>query len=127
LSATEAGGPVKTATTSISWRPKVYFGVAPVPGSYTPGFVQGLASNALAAGRQRSIAYSAGALDKLYYAYPSAFGGSPSNFVDSATGFAAGFSIVATISITNAFGVTNTYYVWESDQAELGSVTINVT
>lgn len=127
LAASEAGGSLTTASCAIAWRPLVFFGVAVVPGVYDEAFIEGLASNALAPSRQRVIPYNAPAGQKLYYCYPDSYGGVPTNFIDVATGFAAGFSKVATVSVTNSFGVTVTYAIWESDQTGLGSVSIRVT
>jgi len=127
LSANEAGGPTRSASCGIVWHPRVFFGKAVPPGAYDEAFVEGLAANALAGGRQRTIAYNAVGLEKLYYCYPDSFGGAPSNFVDAGTGFAAGFSKKATVNVTNPLGVLISYAVWESDQAGLGAVSILVT
>lgn len=128
LSAAKDAAPV-TRTVSIYWRANVFYGVAAVPGAYDAAFVATIAAQAtqMAAGRQRSISYNAPAGQKCYYIYPSTFGGTPGNFIDQETGFAAGFSNVATVSVTNGFGVTVGYSVWASDQTGLGAVIINVT
>jgi hypothetical protein len=129
LSANELGGPVKTASASIAWRPRVYYGVATDPGTYNEAFVEGLTSNALASGRQRSLSLNSSGAQYMYYAFPATFGGSSSNFIDASTGFAAGWSLVATVSVTaGTAGVpTNSYSVWRADVAGLGAQTITVT
>jgi hypothetical protein len=117
--------PVQSRAVSVTWRPKVFYGVA-VPAAYDEAFIEALASSALASARQRTIAYVAGPTDKLYYCYPDSYGGVPANFVDASTGWQAGFSKVATVTVTNAHGVAISYAVWESDQSGLGSVSIQV-
>ena len=123
----DEGGPSAARATSIVWHPRVYWGVAVPPGTYGQAFIEGLGGQALAGSRQRTIPYNAIGTQKLYYCFPNSFGGAPSNFIDAGTGFAAGFSKVATVSVLNAFGVTILYAIWESDQAGLGSVNILVT
>ena len=125
LSANELGFPAKTNSTSIAWRPLVFWGVSVPPGGYTEAFIEGLASNALDNNRNRSIPYNAAPGEKLYYCYPTVYGAGI--FKDAATGFAAGFTNKATVSVTNNYAVTNGYDVYESDQSGLGAVTIIVS
>jgi len=129
LSANDATSPVVTDTVTITWEPRVYFGAAVDPGSpYTELFIEGLSGNGLDNNRQRTINYVAGATESLFYAFPTSYGGSASNFLDASTGFAAGFSKVATgVSVENANLVTISYDVWRSDQVGLGTVSIQVT
>lgn len=117
-------------TISINWWPMVYYGVAAVPGAYDQTFVlttiapQG---SVLAGSRQRTVSYDAAPGQKLFYIYPDTFGGVPANFRDANTGWEAGFSKSATVAVTNSFGVTVSYAVWESDQTGLGLVSIQIT
>jgi hypothetical protein len=128
LAANEAGGPTKMATAAIGWRPRVFWDNVVPPGVFTAAWIQALVDSTLAAARQRTIAYNAVGLQKLYYAYPASYSGAPGNFTDQATGFAAGFSKVAAgIVVTNPYGVAVPYDVWGSDQAGLGAVNIIVT
>lgn len=127
LTANEPGGPTLTATVTVTWLPRVFYGSA-VPGPYTEAFIESLQSSELLPSRVYSPGYAAGAGQKIYYAVPSAFGGSPGDFRDAATGFAVGISKVATaVSVTNAYGVTLPYDLWESDVAGLGALTLLVS
>jgi hypothetical protein len=118
--------PAQSRAVSIAWRPKVFFGVADVPGAYDGAFVEGLASSALAAARQRTIPFVAAPTNKLFYCYPDSYGGVPANFIDVSTGWQAGFFKAGTVSVTNGNGVTITYAIWESEQEGLGAVSIQV-
>lgn len=129
LSANETGGPVKTAGLSIAWQPRLYYGVSTDPGTYNQAFITGLASNFLGANRTQTQSFNSGASQYMWFAFPTAYGGSPSNFIDNSTGFAAGFSQVGTVSVTaaTAGAPVNNYAVWRSDVANLGAQTIRVT
>jgi hypothetical protein len=131
LSATKApAGPVKQATVIAAWRPRVFYGVAPIPGAYNEAFIEGLASSALASGFARTINYpSPGGTQKLYYIFPTAFG-NPSQFKDEDTGFAIPFTKVASaVAVTNAFSVlvAGGYDVWESDNFLAAAVDVVVS
>lgn len=127
LTASEANGPNLTAVVTVLWQPRVFWGSSAVPGSYNEPFIEGLSFSALQAGRQASPGYSASAGQKLYYCLPSAFGGVPGNFVNASTGISVGMSKVAAgVSVTNPFGVSLPYDVWESDISGLGAITLLV-
>ena len=120
-------GVIKTCTDSYVWRPRVFYGVAALA-AFDEAFVEALAGSALAASRNRTISYNAGAAEYLFYAFPVSYGGGTPTFKDAVSGFDAGFSkVAATISVTNAHGNTQDYELWRSDQAELGAVDIIVT
>jgi hypothetical protein len=127
LSAGDGYTPV-TATASIAWRPRVYYGVSAIPGIYDAAFITGLATWLLAAARQRTIAFNSPPGTKMYYAYPSSYGGVPANFIDNDTGFPAGFTKVASgVAVTNAYSVVTSYDIWESNQIGLGAVNVRVS
>jgi len=120
-------GVTKYPVDSLVWRPRVYYGDA-APGTIDEAFVENLGGSGLASSRTRTIAFSSGSGEKSYYAFPTAYGGGTPTFKDADTGFDAGFSqAVASVSITNSFGVSQTYEVWASDTAALGSYSVNVT
>ena len=62
----------------------------------------------------------------LYYAYPARFG--TAIFRDNATNIEGGFQEQPTsIVYTNALGYSEFYFVWRSEQGNLGAVSISVT
>lgn len=122
LTASE-GGNTDTATTSVAWRPRVYYGATAVVVD-TEVEIEALASSALASSRAATLSLTAGSGEYLFYAFPSSYG-TPTFTVG---GFSGGFSLVASaVSVTNAYGVTQNYDVWRSDNPNLGSVSVVVT
>jgi len=105
------------------WVQRLYYGVAALPGAINETFVEGLSNNPLADTKTRTFTETAGALDYIWYCYRSAYG--PATF--TVGGFTGGFTLVATIPITNAFGVLETYYVYRSDNIALGTTTVEVS
>lgn len=118
----DEGGPPAVATTSIAWRPLAFWGTG-LPGGATEAFIEALANNALASGRGRTFTVTAGAPDKIYYAYPLSYGAG----TFSVNGFVGGFLPPTTVSVTNAFGVTQNYLLYESALTGLGSTTVVVS
>lgn len=109
-------------TANLFWTQKVFFGVG-AAGQNSEAFIESL-TGALATSRSRSFAVNAGASQKIYYAYRTAYGAAPF----TVGGFEGGFTLVSTtISITNAFGFTENYTLYESDNVGLGSTTVVVT
>lgn len=116
------GAIVRTSQTSFTWVQKVFWGVGAAGGN-SEAFIEALGNNALATSKSRSFSITAGATEKVYYAYRSAFG-TATFFVG---GFEGGFSLVSTtISVTNAFGFTENYTLYESDNLNLGTITVTV-
>lgn len=122
LTANETGGPSRTGTAQIAWRPRAFWGVGPAGGG-GEAFIEALASSALAANRTRSFSLTAGPTEKIYYAYPAAYG--LGTF--AVGGFVGGFLPPSTVAVTNPFGVTQNYYLYESTNVGLGSTTVDVS
>jgi hypothetical protein len=123
LTANEAGGPSKTSSQTITWLQPVYWGAA-VPATINASFIQALSGSALASSRARTFSATAGATQKIYYAFRSAFG-TPTFTVG---GFTGGFSLVASaVAVTNGAGITENYDVWASDNVNLGATTVQVS
>jgi hypothetical protein len=124
LTANEAGGPSKTATQTMTWANRVFFGQAVTPGAYNEAFIEGLPNNPLTLVKGRTFTVTAGATQRVYYALRSAFG-TPTFTVG---GFTGGFHLAASaVPVTNAFGITENYDVWESDNVGLGTIQVVVT
>ncbi len=123
LTASEAGGPSKASSATISWGQKEFWGNA-VPGTPNAAFIAALPSSALALSRGRTFTSTAGATERLYFASRSAYG-TPTFTVG---GFAGGFHLAASaVAVTNAHGVTENYDLWESDNLNLGTTTVVVS
>jgi hypothetical protein len=123
LTAVSAGGITKAAAVAYRWYQLNFYGVGPA-GQTTATFIQSLGSSFLASSRGTTFSANAGASQKVYYAYRTAFGAA--SF--TVGGFAGGFSLVSsTIAVTNSNGVTENYSLYESDNLGLGSVTVSVS
>lgn len=128
---TSTTGVIKAPQDSFLWQPRVYHGSA-VAGTLDETFIENLAlasdgDDPLRPSRNLTISYNGTASENNYYAFPTAYGGSPL-FKDSVTGFDAGFSQVASsVSVTNGNGVTQTYEVWASNFSGLGPYAVVVT
>jgi hypothetical protein len=122
LSALEGLDP-SSAQASTSWRPRIFYGVG-IAGLSTEADIEALAVSQLASGRQITFTVAPGPSQYIYYAYPTSYGAG-TFFVG---GFEGGFGLVSdTISVTNAFGVTQNYSLYKSTNANLGSTTVQVT
>ena len=122
LTANETGGPPAVATTSITWEPRTFYGVGP-PGQTSAAFIQSLASQQLQGSRGITFNVSPGVGQKIYYAYPQAYGAG----TFSVNGFAGGFLAPTVVSVTNAFTQTFNYLLYESAVSGLGATTVVVS
>jgi hypothetical protein len=119
----EEDGEVDARVATMYWRPLTMYGVSTSTGPYDEAFIEALANQQLDNNRQTTFTVTAGANEYIFYAYPSAYG-TGTFWVG---GFEGGFSLVGTISVTNAYGVTQNYYLYRSDNHSLGSTTVQVT
>jgi hypothetical protein len=112
----------KQASYTISWTRDVYFGVGS-SGMVTEAGIEGLAGNLLSNTRVRQFSVSPSS-QKVYYAYPKAYG--TSTFM--LNGFPASFGTPVEVLVTNINSVTSTYYLYESTNLLTGSnLTFSVT
>lgn len=121
LKATDDRGKTAEKTTTLSFVNGVYYGVA-FPGAYNSNFILGL-KKTLRSNKLPSFTVTAAEEEHIYYCVPSRYG--TCNF--SVGGFSGGFSIATTTEFTNSSGYTEEYYVYKSDNAGLGTTTVNVT
>jgi len=123
LDADDGLGGSDSATETKVWTQKVYWGVGAAGGG-GEAFIKALANSALATSRSRTFTVTAGATDKIYYAYRSGYG----DATFAVGGFVGGFFKVSdTISVTNSFGFTENYTLYESDNVDLGTTTVVVS
>jgi hypothetical protein len=115
---------VASRSVTMSWLPRVYIGVntGVGAGNGTDTLVLGLAQQPLQATRAGTYEVSPGLGQKIFYAAPSSYG-TPTFQIGS---FPGGFFLVGTVAVTNGFGVTINYDIYESSNASLGPVTLQV-
>jgi len=114
-------GITKAPTATIFWLQRVYYGVG-TAGQTGEAFILSLASSFIAASKDGGYPFVAGAADKCYIAYRSAYGDS----VFRIGGFVTTFSKSVAL-VTNAFGFAENYDLWESGSVNLGAVTVVVS
>lgn len=122
LSVKDARGAAASKNVSIQWFNGVYTGAA--VGEIVDGiFLRSELTKSLQGGRAKTFTVNAGEGEYIWYACPVRYG-TPSF---SAGGFDGGFSKVKTFDFTNLFNFTESYQVWRSDNAGLGSTTVVVS
>lgn len=100
-----------------------FWGISTVASGYTEANVEGLANNELSNSRAKTFSVTAGASDYIIYAYPSRLGSA----TFTVGGFEGGFQSPETVSITNASGFTENYYVYRSTNVNLGTTSVVVS
>lgn len=116
------GNTTSTATTTTTWGQNLYYGVG-APGGNTAAFILGLSNSTLSTSRVITFTVDAGVGQSIYFAYRTAYG--VADFW--AYGWEGGFTLISTtISLTNDYGFTEDYTLYQSEQTDLGVTTINV-
>lgn len=112
-----------TAQATFTWQPRAFWGASNVVVD-TEAEVEALASSGLQSSRARTFTVTAGAGEYIWYAYPASYG----DATFTVGGFEGGFTLISsTLSITNAFGVTQNYRLYRSVNPSLGATTVTVS
>lgn len=109
-----------TASTSVTWTQKVFWGAIVDPGVYNSAFIAALSNSNLQVGPSGTFAVNATGGKSTFYATRTAFGVTAANFTVGAFPFAVS-KVAAAVAYTNTNGVTETYDVWRSDNIDLGA------
>lgn len=123
LVAADERSATSSKSTSVTFQNGVYYGVGTVTSSsgVTNDFVKGMTKN-LAGSRGKTFTVTANAGQYIYYCYPSRMGKATFNV----GGFDGGFTLLHTFSYTNSSGYAEEYYVYKSENANLGQTTVLV-
>ena len=123
LSGTDSHNKTATKDITIPFYWGKYYGVSEVSNvaNVDDSFVQKLTKQ-LVSGRTGSFTVNAGTGQYIYFAIPASFG-TPTFFVG---GFEGGFNLVKTFDFTNVSGGKTSYNVYRSQNASLGSTTVEV-
>lgn len=127
LAATDAGSssfdPASASkTAALNFYNSVYYGASAIPSTIDSEFLLGLTS-ALASSKAKTVTVNAGSGQYIWYASPTRFGSCSFNV----GGFDGGFTLAATFSHTNDSGYEENYYVYRSDNANLGNTTVKIS
>jgi hypothetical protein len=116
------GHVTKTVDYQIEWAQKVYYGVT-TAGQTGETFIKSLSGQPITNTKNVSFAINAGTNQKIYYACRSAYGDMVFTIHDIEGGFT---KTQAGVDVTNDFGFTEEYDLYESDYAELGPLNVFV-
>ena len=114
------GKTTASRSVGISFMNGKYTGVA-TEGIYDNSFILKL-SKTLTTSKNGSFTVNCGEGQYIFFAIPTRFG--IPKF--SVGGFEGGFKLVATIDFTNSSNYTEPYYVYKSENSNLGNTTVNV-
>lgn len=113
--------PPQTATLTLQFLNKIYYGKAIYPGAINSAFLISLTKE-LKSDRIKSFVVSTGVNEYIWFCIPTAY--NAASFISN--GFSGGFQLEATISHTNESGHTEDYYVYRSVNTNLGSTSVEV-
>lgn len=118
------GSSSPTSSLTYTFVNRRFWGVSTVASGYVEADIEGLASNELSNARAKSsFNVTSGSGQYTIYAYPTRL----STATFTINGFAGGFISPETVSVTNASGFTEDYYVYRSLLADLGTIAVVVS
>lgn len=109
--------------TSITFLDRVYYGAAAEPASYDSAFIMSLANKPLSSGKVTSFTATAGAGQYVYYCLPTYMG----TCLFNVGGFDGGVNLVDTIELVNQHGHAQNYYIYRTDNANIGTKQFKVS
>lgn len=117
LKATDERGATASKTATLYFYNGVYYGV----GTESVGVSE--LTKELSNTRKRSFTVTAGEGEYVWYALPARLG----ECTFTVGGFKGGFMLYATMDYENTEGYTESYYIYRSDNANLGTITVEVS
>ena len=121
LNATDGVDP-KTSVITINFYNRIFWGTSTKASGYNEADIEGLGTNAISNTKGRSFTESPADTYYIIYALPTRLG----TVTFWVGGFEGGFESPETVSVTNASGFTENYYVYRSTNEGLGSTTVTV-
>ena len=122
LTATD-GTDNSTSTITYTFVNRRFWGVSTKASGYTEADVEGLAGTELSNSGSKSFSSTTAAGEYIIWASRTALG----TRTFTVGGFEGGFQAPETVSITNASGFTENYYVYRSTNSGLGTVNVVVS
>lgn len=98
----------------------IYYGKSSITSDFDSAFITSLSNKVLSDARNRTINVTAGGNEYIYYCIPTRLGEPTFNV----GGFDGGFNKVATIAFRNPSAYSESYDIWRSTNANLGTTTI---
>lgn len=122
ITATGEHGETANEPANLYFYNGVYYGVAEAQNSYDSAFVRNL-TKTLRGSKLTSFNVNADDGQYIYYCLPTSMG--ECDF--TVNGFTGGFSLVATIEFINGSDYHEDYYIYRSDNANLGNTKVTVS
>lgn len=122
LNATD-GTDSSTSSITFTFVNRRFWGKSTTASGYTESDIEGLAGNELSNSKAKTFSSTTGTGEYILYAYPTRLG--TATFLVGAV--PGGFISPETVSVTNASGFTENYYVYRSLLTDLGTVSVQVT
>ena len=122
LKATDERNLSVTKTANLTFTNAVYYGAAEDFGTLDSTFIRSL-NKTLRTNKLPTFTVNAGEGQYIWYALPKSYG----NCSFSVGGFSGGFTLMDTISFSNAFAYAEEYNIYRSDYTNLGQTTVTVT
>lgn len=122
LKVTDSKGTTKSRSMGVNFYNGVYYGASKVPSEINSTFILTLGKH-LQSTRTSTFNLTMGSSEYAWFAIPTRYGIPTFNV----GGFDGGFSIISTIQFTNSKGYTESYDVYCSDNANLGTNLFKVT
>lgn len=120
MTVTDERGATATKETAVKFQNCLYYGVLEDGAQIDSATIMGLTKK-MQATKKTSFTANPGATQRIAFALPSRYG-YPVFYVN---GFAGGFYKATTFDFTNAYGYTENYDLWLSDELELGETSID--
>lgn len=120
--ATDEKNKSATRSVSLTFMNRIYYGATTIPSTITNDFLFGL-SNVLSNTKSRKITVNATGNNYIWHCSPARLG--TCNF--KVGGFDGGFELYTTFNHTNASGYQESYYIYKSDNSNLGNTTIEIS
>jgi hypothetical protein len=112
-----------TASKTIKFLNKAYWGSAIEPTDYTSEFILGLSSSKFASSKNGTYAMTVGSGEYGYLALPTSFGTVTSCWIG---GFEVSLANCGSISFTNANGYASSYSIYKTERSGLGAISMEV-
>jgi hypothetical protein len=113
-----------TFRTDVSLRNYLYYGKTTTTSSFSEADVEGLSTSTITNDNTQTwSAITTGAGEYMLFAFPVRLG----TVTFWVGGFEGGFESPETVSVTNANGFSEDYYVWRSENSNLGSTVVTTT
>jgi len=109
-----------TSDTTIVYNNNRFWGITTKTDTFTEADVEGLAGSELSNSKDKTFSNTTGVGEYILWASRVALG----TVSFSVDGFSGGFQAPETVSITNASGFTEDYYVYRSTNSNLGTITV---